>query len=129
MNTHELLLLLRSRITPAERSALRDNTVAHISRYNRDTLLRMLDMEEPTPAPVDTLRAKALHTALREYLDRYMPEAPEAHKWIILACLFLALVVREPMHPKDIVGWEQAGDDYLCPVREEDGICRFCVCR
>ena len=129
MNTHELLLLLRSRITPAERSALRDNTVAHISRYNRDTLLRMLDMEEPTPAPVDTLRAKALHTALREYLDRYMPEAPEAHKWIILACLFLALVARKPMHPKAIVGWKKAGGDYICPAREEGGVCQFCVCR
>ena len=129
MNTDELLFLLRAQITPAERNALRDNTVAHISRYNRDTLLRMLDMEEPAPALVDTGRAKALHAALQDYLDRYMPEAPEAHKWIILVCLFLALVAREPMHPKAIVGWEQAGGDYFCPAREEGGICQFCVCR
>ena len=85
---------------------------------------RMLDMEEPAPALVDTGRAKALHAALQDYLDRYMPEAPEAHKWIILAYLFLALVAREPMHPKAIVGWEQAGCDYICPVREEGGVCQ-----
>ncbi|MDO4866961.1 MAG: hypothetical protein Q4C10_10450 [Clostridia bacterium] len=101
----------------------------HISRYNRDTLLRMLDLDEPTPMPVDIGRAKALHAALRDYLNRYMPEAPEAHKWIILACLFLALVAGEPMHPKAIVGWKKAGDGYICPAREEDGVCQWCVCR
>ena len=69
MNTNEFLFLLRARITPAECSALRDNTLAHISRYNRETLLRMLDMEAPAPTPVDTGRAKELHAELRDYLD------------------------------------------------------------
>ena len=129
MNANELLFSLKSRVAPAERSALKDNTLPHISRYNRETLLRMLDMEEACPKPVDAARAKALHAALGDYLNRYMPEAPEAHRWIILACLFLALVAGEPMHPRDIVGWEQVEGGYICPAREEAGICQWCVCR
>jgi len=129
MNTNELLSSLRARITPAERKALRDNTVAHISRYNRDTLLRILDLGEPMPVPVDPMRAKALHAALGDYLNRYMPDTPEARKWIILSCLFLAFVAMEPMHPQAIVGWKKTEGGYLCPSREEDGICQWCVCR
>ena len=129
MNTNELLSALRSRITPSERNALRENTVAHISRYNRDTLLRMLDLGEPMPVPVDATRAKALHAALQDYLNRYMRDNPEAHKWIILSCLFLAFVAMEPMHPQAIVGWEKLDGDYICPAREANGVCRWCVCR
>ena len=73
--------------------------------------------------------SKALHAALGDYLNRYMPDAPAAHRWIIPACLFLALVAGEPMHPRAIVGWEQTEGGYICPAREEAGICQWCVCR
>ena len=129
MDTNALLLTLCSQITPVERSALRNNNVAHISQHNRNTLLHMLEMEEQNPVPVDTARAKALHAALRDYLNRYMPETPEAHKWIIIACLYLALVAGVPMHPKDIVGWEKMNDKYICPSQEEGGVYQWCVCR
>ena len=129
MTRKDLLNDLRGQISPAEREALRDNTVQNISRYNRMTLLRILVCEEPDDGRVDAGRAEALHAALREYLNRYMPDTPEAHKWIILSCLFLALVAMEPMHPQAIVGWKKTEGGYLCPSREEDGICQWCVCR
>lgn len=125
----DLLDALRARISPDERAALRDNTVQNISRYNRMTLLRILECEEPDLGRMDAGRVEALHAALREYLNRYMPDAPNGHKWIILSCLFLAFVAMEPMHPQAIVGWEKKEGGYLCPSREEDGICQWCVCR
>lgn len=129
MTRNDLLNDLRGQISPAEREALRDNTVQNISRYNRMTLLRILECEEQDDGRVDAGRAEALHTALREYLNRYMPDTPEAHKWIILSCLFLAFVAMEPLHSQAIVGWEKTEGGYLCPSREEGGVCRWCVCR
>jgi len=129
MTRNDLLNDLRGQISPAERAALWNDTVQNISRYNRMTLLRILECEKPDYGRVDAGRVESLHTALREYLNRYMPDAPEAHKWIILSCLFLAFVAMEPMHPQAIVGWKKIEGGYLCPLREEGGICQWCVCR
>lgn len=129
MTRNDLLQDLRAQISPDERAALRDGTVPNISRYNRMTLLRILECEAADLGRTDAGRVEALRAALREYLNRYMPDTPEAHKWIILSCLFLAFVAMEPMHPQAIVGWKKAEDGYLCPSREEDGICQWCVCR
>ena len=129
MPRNDLFQPLKAQISPAERAALRDDTVQNISRYNRMTLLRILECEEPDYGRMDAGRVEALHVALREYLNRYMPDTPEAHKWIILSCLFLAFVAMEPMHPQAIVGWEKKEDGYFCPSREEDGICQWCICR
>lgn len=125
MTTAELLAKLKGEISPAERAALKDDAISPISRHNRETLLRMLSAAPP-PGEVDPAEADALRGALTDYLDRYMPGDPAAHKWIILACLFLSFVVREPMHPQAVTGWDA---DYRCPAREEGGICRWCVCR
>ena len=108
-----------------ERQALLDNAIPHLSQFNRATILKMLD-EDPE---VDEGRVLPLQTALQDYLNRYMSETPAAHKWIILPCIYLALVVREPMHPQQIVGWEKEHGVYIFPARDETGICRWCVCR
>ena len=129
MTRNDLLNDLRAQISPAERAALRDDTVQNISRYNRATLLRILECEASDDGRLDAGRVEALHAALGEYLNRYMQDTPEAHKWIILPCLFLAFVAMEPMHPQAIVGWEKTEGGYLCPSREEGGICQWCVCR
>ena len=129
MTRDDLLQDLRAQLAPAERAALRNDAVHHISRYNRMTLLRILECEGADHDPMDVGRVEALRAALRAYLDRYMPDAPEAHKWIVLSCLFLACVAMEPMHPQAIVGWKKTEGGYLCPSREEGGICQWCVCR
>ena len=82
------------------------------------------------PIAVDTALVDGLKRELEEYLDRYMREQPEGRKWIILSCLFLTFVVREPMHPQEIVHWERLGDSYRCPSMEMQAgsLCRWCVC-
>lgn len=113
-------------ISPAEWDALRDDAIPGISRYNRATLLRMLAED---PQLDDEAGAEVLRAALQDYLNRYMPDRPEAHKWVILPCLYLAFAAREPMHPREIVGWQRVDGVYRCPARDEAGICRWCVCQ
>ena len=123
-----LLARLRDRITPPERAALEADAVTGISRYNRSTLLRMLTEPAP-PHKVELSRVEALEKALKDYLNREMPEAPDGHKWIVLSCLYLAFVVREPMHPRVFVKWRRTEDGYACPAFDAHGVCRWCVCR
>lgn len=127
----ELLDALRARITDAERAGIEAGEGLVVSRYNRATLMRLLTCPAPEgDVPVDNDAVAALEAALRGYLDRYMPDAPEGHKWIILCCLFSAFVAREPMHPREVVDWTQTGDGYRCPARDEaeGSLCRWCAC-
>lgn len=84
--------------------------------------------EEDQPLDLDS--ARALHDQLQTYLNLYMADQPQAHKWIILACLFSAFLVREPMHPQEMAKWVRRGDAYACPAKEviEDSLCRWCPC-
>ena len=127
-----LLARLKGGITPAERAALvGDGHGLVLSRYNRATLSRMLAMDAcPEGPPVSSASLSAMEAALRDYLDRYMPDQPEAHRWIVLSCLFLAFVVQEPLHPQAVVGWRIVEGRYACPAREisGDSLCRWCAC-
>lgn len=129
---HFSLKQLKDGITPAERAALESGGEGLvISRYNRATLLRLLAMEDSPAEPrVDPASLEAMTAALGDYLNRFLPDQPEAHKWILLSCVFLAFVVREPLHPREIVQWEARQDRYLCPLRDLSplSLCRWCVC-
>lgn len=104
-----------------------------VGSWNRATLLRMRGFQ-PKAFEIDVARADALEASLRSYLNRYMPDRPEGHRWIILSCLFLAFIAREPLHPREIVHHRAAFEDgaivYRCPSREAspESLCRFCVC-
>ena len=131
----QLLEQLAGQVSDAERAALdSDGGELVISRYNRATVLKLLSMKESDadqgPITVDTALVDALKRELEEYLDRYMREQPEGHKWIILSCLFLTFVLREPMHPQEIVHWERIGGSYRCPSAEMQAgsLCLRCVC-
>lgn len=127
----EFLDRLRSRISEEERGALQNDDGVLISRYNRATLLRMLNDDESKAGTVDTERADALEKALEAYLSRYMAENPEGHKWIILSCLYCSQVEGEPMHPREVAGWRREGSDYFCRAREDvpGSVCLWCVCQ
>lgn len=131
----QLLEQLAGQVSEAERAALEDGgRELVISRYNRATVLKLLSMKESGAdygaITVDTALVDGFKRELVEYLNRYMREQPEGHKWIILSCLFLTFIVREPMHPQEIVGWERLGGLYQCPSREMQAgsLCRWCVC-
>ena len=125
------LSALRARISPDERAWLEAGDHPGLSRYNRQTLLRMLGHDAVKPGLVDGERAASLEAALRSYLDRYMADQPQGHRWIVLSCLYLVFVAEEPMHPQPIVHWTRVDGGYVCPTREdgEGSLCRWCVCR
>ncbi len=131
MTADNYLKMLRARISEEERADLENDGDLVIGSYNRATMLRMLRDTGAREKTVDTDRADALENALRSYLDRYMADMPRGHKWVILSCLYLAMVAGEPMHPQAITGWRREGDRYYCRAREDtpDSTCRWCVCR
>ena len=106
----------------------------YVSAFNRAKITEMLYYPAGEKS-VDLSRVQELHHALQTYLREYMAEKPEAHKWIILSCLYLAFVREEPLHPKEAAGYVARSDHgkkvYFCPLREggPDSICSYCVCR
>ena len=143
MTRSEYLQGLRGRISAAEEAALRDGTLAEINTYNRKTMLRLLDAAaegtlqeagyaaEADDAAVDLASAAALEQTLTAYLAKYMADRTAWHKWIILACLFSAFAVGEPMHPQEMAHWTEKAGSYYCTAREDQpgSVCLWCVCK
>ncbi len=92
------------------------------------------DEHTQTEPEVNVEAAENLARYLQEYLDEYMPDAPEGHKWIVLASLYLAFVARRPLHPIDRAGVVVEQLDgrtiYRCPLKVpgDNPICDACVC-
>ena len=137
MNAATYCEQLRERVSAEERAMLRDpNSGLAVNEHNRTTVLEMVDTsldEDAGERAVDSSRAERLEAELSAYLDEYMPETPEAHKWIVLASLYLAFVAHRPMHPIERVGittHERDGElVYCCPAKVEDSfICQSCPC-
>ena len=147
MNAKEFCKELVEQITHAEWDALdRCDPSLTINNHNREALLEMRALcmatgtaeaadEHTHPEPeVDLEAAENLARYLQEYLDEYMPDAPEGHKWIVLASLYLAFVARRPLHPIDRAGVvvEQLNRRtiYRCPLKVpgDNPICDACVC-
>ena len=130
MTQAEFHAYLAARISPGEAECLRRGGEGLcISRFNAEVCRRLLDADGPGGGTVSQEGAASLEAALRDYLDQYLPDRPEGHKWIVLACLYLSFVERLPMHPREAVHWIERGGRYFCPAREPDGtVCRFCVC-
>ena len=152
MDTIELCKSLCKRITPEEWHALEcADSKLYINDHNRLALLEMREVgegsnganlnsrvvlggESETGGDIDTSDAAALEDALQVFLDEYMAEASEGHKWIILASLYLTYVAKRPMHPIEragVVVEERDGHTvYLCPnkVPGDNPICDACVC-
>jgi uncharacterized protein (UPF0305 family) len=134
MTTSELLDLLIHSISSEDWQRLdRNDPSLVISRWNLKTLQRLRGYH-PAPGTIPVDEAEELRLSLSRYMDRYMPEKPEGHHWIIISCLFLAFIAREPLHPQEIVRHRQVLKDgrrsFLCPAREEsaESLCRCCVC-
>lgn len=102
-----------------------------ISEDNRMTLLRMLD--DPNVGNGTSRRADlvSLIDALGSFLEKYMADQPEGHLWIVLCCVYLSMIVREPLHPQRFTHWYPDGDTYRCPAREvsPDSVCLWCICK
>ncbi|MBQ8974217.1 MAG: DUF2115 family protein [Oscillospiraceae bacterium] len=131
-----LLRRLKGEIAPDQwRSLESGGEGLVISRHNTETLLSMRGAVISEDFPIDSASVEALEALLEEYLDRYMSDKPEGHKWIIISSLYLCFIARKPMHPIDIVGIRTAQEGgktvYYCPAKTsgKGDICSFCVCR
>ena len=103
-----------------------------ISEHNRAALLRLrtCDRSEDEIADDDIASMEAL---LERFLEEHLPGRPAAARWITTACLALAFVLREPLHPVDLVGAECRMNNghvqWRCPINEGAGtLCAFCPC-
>ena len=101
-----------------------------ISEDNRQTLLRMLDDPDVGKGTVPRAELVSLVDSLCSFLEKYMADRPEGHLWIVLCCVYLSMIVREPMHPQRFAHWYPDGDTYRCPAREDtpESVCLWCVC-
>lgn len=128
----EYLDELRAQVTQDERKELEEDEMILISKYNRATMLRLLHDDKIPVGDVDRDRAEGLKAALTAYLNQYMADLPDGHKWIILCCLYLSMIAEEPMHPRQMTGWQRRDDGrYYCRAREDQpgSTCHWCVCR
>lgn len=135
MTKNELLRELRLCISLSEQRALTDMDAGLvIGKYNRQSMLSLLQTEEVGDREIDADRVRQLHHSLQTYLDRYM-EQKEGHKWVILASLYHAFILEIPLHPTEITKIKkvQTGGrtEYYCPCKDTSNgsLCHFCVCR
>lgn len=127
--------LMTARISEEQKAALfAGGEDLVINEPNRKTMVRLLTRKAGSSPNlnVKTEEAKAMVTRLSAYLDEYMADQPEAHVWIIFACLFSAFIAGEPLHPQEMARWEkdEATGTCRCGFREDvpGSTCRWCVC-
>jgi len=134
MNAASLLADLRAGITEDEWAALGSGGLK-VSGFNRDVLLEMRHARAMDAGEIDEAQARELKAIIEDYLRRYLEEAPEAWRWIVIASLYLTFVARRPMHPTGLLQIREKREHgqtvYECPARSEapDTCCRFCVCK
>lgn len=135
MKLSELITRLKGEITPKEWELLelKDSTIK-ISEHNRNTLLEMRNTQITEDKEVSNDTISDLELELKAYLDKYMAEDKNDHKWIIISSLFLTYIKKKPMHPIDKLNIKVVKEDnrkiYYCPFKkgEGEGSCKYCVC-
>ena len=129
-----LLKNLQEAVSASEYHQLLQNTIPHISKYNRQTILELMNRSEAPEGEFSSKKADALRITLENYLGIYLPDQKGSWKWIILPCLYLCFICGKPLHPQEVVHYTEARENektvYRCPMRQEGvrSVCRFCVC-
>lgn len=103
----------------------------YISDFNRNVLLAMEKDESAFgDQNISCEMLRAMHHDLAVYLNRYMKDHPDAHRWIILSCICLA-ASGLPLHPREAAHWKYSDGHYYCSYHtdEEGSVCRYCVCK
>ena len=130
MTAGELKEKLKKQISLEEAEKLRSGGESLcISSFNRDVCLRLLDNCSDEDTMVSDEKIDALESELKDYLNIYMQDRPEGHKWIIIACEYLTFIEHKPMHPQSAAKWTEKDGKYYCPGMQPDSItCRCCMC-
>ena len=130
MTAGEFKEKLKKQISPEEAEKLRNGGESLcISSFNRDVCARLLDNNSDDEGMVSGEKIDALESELKNYLNEYMQDRPEGHKWIIIACENLTFIEHKPMHPQFAAKWvETDGRDYCPGMQPESITCSCCVC-
>lgn len=99
-----------------------------INDFNRGVMLRLKENKTKSLETVPEKEIEQLSDELKDYLNQYMQDQPQAHKWIIFACIYLTYIEQVPMHPQDKVNWIKREDGYFCPYYSGEGACLYCMC-
>ena len=104
-----------------------------VSEHNRKVLLVLHQCGVDYTGEVCDKDVHKLSDAVYEFLKETWCSEPEAHKYVVLACLVLTFLKEEPMHPKDKVQYRVVGHDgikeYFCPAKTDGVICNYCVAK
>lgn len=137
MTKTELLQTLKNHVSPTEHDLILSGKMPNISTGNANTIIAMMaaPADRDLTAPVDIPTITHLKTITYAYLEQYFSQAPEAWKWILIACIYNTFILEIPMHPKESIPFKTREIDgktiYYCPAktREPDTNCSFCVCK
>ncbi len=102
---------------------------ALVNDFNRKVLEDLAEAD--FTGDVDNAAVEGAENLLRNFLNEVWAEKPQAHKYVINACLALAFLFKKPMHPQDKVGYitrvENGETGYYCFYNEKGTICDYCA--
>ncbi|MBQ8306730.1 MAG: DUF2115 family protein [Blautia sp.] len=118
--------------TEEEWKMLENGTIpVPVSNYNRKILLGLKNRNTAFEGHVREEDVRSLLDALQVFLAQTWAEQPDAHKYVIGACLALTFIKEVPMHPQEIVRYTETVENgvkrYHCPAKGDSVICRYCV--
>ena len=121
-------------IEKSEWQQLQEGTLpVPVSEHNRTVLLELPKAGVDYTGEVCDKAVHKLSDAVYEFWKETWCSEPEAHKFVVLACLVLTFLKEEPMHPKDKVQYRVVGHDgikeYFCPAKTDGVICNYCVAK
>ncbi len=105
-----------------------------VSEHNRKVLLELEGSSEDFTGDVPGDDVEKLSDSVYEFLKEVWAEEPEAHKFVVLACLALTFLKKIPMHAKEKVNYrevvrEDGEREYYCSAKTDSIICNFCVAK
>ncbi|WP_407415370.1 DUF2115 family protein [Methanobrevibacter sp.] len=115
----------------------RDPLVKQLAKYNSEVYDEIYSIELEEDFQIDDDVIKNIQGDIGYYFDRYSPGDAETREFTKNISLFLALIVKKPLHPFS----ENQKDDvyyfngtYYCKGRvkyilDKKSLCRYCVCK
>ena len=103
----------------------------HVNDHNKNVLLGIKENASTYSGEVEDKDVDLLETEVYAFLKKVWSDQPQAHKYIVNACLALTFLLEEPMHPQTSVNFKIVEKDgkkeYYCPAKQDSIICNFCV--
>ncbi len=131
----KLLKQLLNAITDDEWESIQ-NGMQSVSEFNRQALSNMKATDiDSIPGDLETEHVAGLYKTIKNYLEKYLKDKPDAWKWITVSCIYLACIAERPMHPVHLLDIKEVIVDgkhiYECPGKSnaKNTTCYYCVCK